>query len=715
MDSFKSTEDLLVSLFDSEGLEILNDPVRIKGLISDYFPQKSKENYAIKACLDKGFSKKLYSAITQDNHLSQLEISQLKEICVSELWMSDEALNYVMNTFVNALRRSKYSSQIHISSLKTNNTSKESNKTQKKQTSKTTNTNKQPNPKPSNSGPTIPINTQKQSPVYSIPTYANPNSVHNSVVPTTVPNIQKSAYYLPPSPQPVATQNNTNGQSNVNSGTTAGCITFIIIIIIAIFLFRGCIGGCSNEPTMTTSTAITTTESLPRHDIVLHVECEENLLFSKYDVAVLFDNQEVGTIEHGSSSSFTGLVTEGKHTIVFHEIDYKSISGSFDIDVSGPILINVKIHCAGSQVEIKEMTTAVPTTDPLSGRIQSSRHQRNGFSISSNIELNVADYICYIPNYWSEDTTQSVHSTSSYNYVAKTDIDDSFVRLLCTVFDDPDNYVFNAIQTRKEYKEHYVKSLVKGIDASNYTILRQETVSFGDVNGLLSVFEVTIEKNGAKYKALVCSFAFPSVDTQKFIQLELVASDNAQYEYTSDFLETLNSIKKPTNYSATATPIPSPTATPTATFTPTPSPTTTPTPTPTATFTPTPSPTTTSTPTPTATFTPTPSPTDTPTLEPIKKTNSRVAFSAKNKECTAYYIIDTLERTVYYFTSSDRKAKIGTIVSGNLESGITVSYIGSTETISYYENESIIVVHDSSGNDLHFNSCGLDEAEQVME
>ncbi len=118
MKRFKSIEDVLVFLFNTEGLEILNDPARINGFISDCFPKSFKERSAIKVCLDKGFSRRLYTAITQDNLLSQLEINQLKKLCTTELWMADEAIDYVMSVFIDALKNSQLSSQYEISSTK---------------------------------------------------------------------------------------------------------------------------------------------------------------------------------------------------------------------------------------------------------------------------------------------------------------------------------------------------------------------------------------------------------------------------------------------------------------------------------------------------------------------------------------------------------------------------------------------------------------------
>ena len=474
----------------------------------------------------------------------------------------------------------------------------------------------------------------------------------------------------------------------------------IIGLIVIVSLFRSCFFGSSSSSDSTTSSEVVATTTVRSYHLTLNVECEENLFFSKYDVVFLFDDQESGKIEHGSTKTFGGFVREGKHTIKFHESGHESVDGSREIDVSGPVTINCKIHCTSGQVEIKEFETSITATDPFSYKPQNIRQQRNGFDSNTNSRINIADYTCEIPGYWNDDPAQTINEDSYQKHVAKTDSDDSFVRLLYVTSNDADNSLFKKILNQKE---SYAKSVADGIGASRHTLLRQELIKYGDVTGLLTVMDVSIEKGGVSYRAGLYVFLFASAEEQKYIQIGLTVSNNADYEYTDDFIKTLSSIKKndgtvntstgetsesrtetsvETSISSTPTPIPTPASTPTPTPKPTPS--------------------------------PTPTPAPTPTPEPVTKTTTRFAYSSKAPEYTIYYIIDTKAKKVYYFTSSDRKAYVGTIASGNLESGITVKYPDGTETIAYSGDESRIVVHDSFGSDWYFDICNLGEAEKLM-
>lgn len=498
--------------------------------------------------------------------------------------------------------------------------------------------------------------------------------------------------------------------STNNSSASQGNLTWkhyligIIGFVIFASMIHSCLFGGSSSSTQTTREETTMTETTAKsYYVTVNVECEENLLFSKYDVIVEFDEQEIGKVDHGTTKSFTCMLTEGKHTLNFHESGYKNTDGSREIDVKEPITINCKIHCTSSQVEIKEYETSVTPTDPLSGKPVNGRQQRKGFNSNTNKKIRIADYVCEIPDYWSDDETQKQETASYQKHVAKTDADYSFVRLLYIASNDPGNSEFKSIMTNREL---YTKAIAEGIGASKYTLLKQEFAGYGEVKGLLTVLDVTLEKEGVKYDACLYSFAFPSAEEQKHIQFGLTVSDNAEYVYSDDFISMLESIRKNDGafYGF-------PDATSEGTLesketghleSVTPTPTTTPTPTPVPTPTPTPEP------------TPTPTPAPTPTPEPITKSSTRFAYSSERTEYTIYYIIDTKAKKVYYFTSSDRKAYVGTIKSGNLNSGITVKYPDGTETISYSGDETRIVVHDSFGGDWYFDSCNLKEAESIM-
>ena len=338
----------------------------------------------------------------------------------------------------------------------------------------------------------------------------------------------------------VSVNESTNGTSSSPKKTSwISWFVGVFCLLLLGSMLRSCIFGGSSSSIQTVNEEIVATTTARTFYVTLNVECEENLMFSKYDVVVLIDDKEAGIIDHGTTKSFTGNMYEGKHTIKFHESGYENVDGSCEIDVTEPVTINCKIHCTGSQVEIIEVEMSATEIDPLSGVPVSNRLQRNGFDSSTNKKLELGDFDCEIPDYWNIDKTNISEEGLNQSYVAKADND--FASLLCFVLDDPNNATIkDAISNKKDFAETFAGLF----GASRFTVLKQEVANFADVSGLLTVMDIIIEDNNVDTEARVYLFSFASTEKQKFIIIGFVESDTTKYEYTSDFIKTLKSIKK---------------------------------------------------------------------------------------------------------------------------------------------------------------------------
>lgn len=290
--------------------------------------------------------------------------------------------------------------------------------------------------------------------------------------------------------------------------------------------------------------------------------------------------------------------------------------------------------------------------------------------------LFVSNYICELPTYWKDDESQKIDTSSLQKHVSKAGDEGTFVRLLYSVSNDTLNSNFQVVLANKSA---YAQAIAEGLEATEYTLVKQEEMTFGEAKGLFTVLQAKIVKDDVKYSTLVYSFIFPSTQTQKMIEFGLTVSDNAKYNYFDDFIVTLKSLKKDISTSSTETETSEASG---------------------------------SSITPTTKATPTPVPTD------ITKTNDkRLAFKRAGTDYSIYYIIDMDEMKAYYFTSNDTKPTVGTIVKGDLKNGLTVNYPydGGTDIISYSKgNTNKIVVRDQNGFDWNFDICYLSEAEGIM-
>ncbi len=69
------------------------------------------------------------------------------------------------------------------------------------------------------------------------------------------------------------------------------------------------------------SSEATPEDNSPTYDVSVQVECNKNLIFSKYDVDILIDDRNIGTLEHGAVETFKCNLTEGEHNVVFQKED----------------------------------------------------------------------------------------------------------------------------------------------------------------------------------------------------------------------------------------------------------------------------------------------------------------------------------------------------------------------------------------------------------
>lgn len=108
------------------------------------------------------------------------------------------------------------------------------------------------------------------------------------------------------------------------------------------------------------------------HQVTIDVECESNLLFSRYDVDVFVDDVNQGTIDHGATRSFDLSLDDGNHTLRFAEKDDSSVDGSVEFEVSKKTSLKYRIHCTDSQIEVEEIKNLQPPMS--SSEVASSYH-----------------------------------------------------------------------------------------------------------------------------------------------------------------------------------------------------------------------------------------------------------------------------------------------------------------------------------------------------
>ena len=85
------------------------------------------------------------------------------------------------------------------------------------------------------------------------------------------------------------------------------------------------------------------------------IACEENLLFSRYDVNIFIDDELLGTLEHGATDTYTAELVEGEHTLKAEKEDESDVDGAVEFEVSENTELSYQLSLSRDQIEIEKI------------------------------------------------------------------------------------------------------------------------------------------------------------------------------------------------------------------------------------------------------------------------------------------------------------------------------------------------------------------------
>lgn len=104
-----------------------------------------------------------------------------------------------------------------------------------------------------------------------------------------------------------------------------------------------------------------------KYNVDLEVECNENLLLSKYDVRVLVNDTELGILEHGKTEKYSVELEKGECVFRVENEEDNTIDGTIKFDVAEDMKLKCKLYCKSDQIKIEQMQEVNPplSTDEL--------------------------------------------------------------------------------------------------------------------------------------------------------------------------------------------------------------------------------------------------------------------------------------------------------------------------------------------------------------
>ena len=100
--------------------------------------------------------------------------------------------------------------------------------------------------------------------------------------------------------------------------------------------------------------------------IDFEIDCETNLIFSTYDLIILFENEELGTIEHGKTGIFdVEIDSKGTYTLEIQSATDSSVNTKLDVKISRSGSYKYTVSCHSSEIEVSEVGKLTAPVVPM--------------------------------------------------------------------------------------------------------------------------------------------------------------------------------------------------------------------------------------------------------------------------------------------------------------------------------------------------------------
>ncbi|MEE0663496.1 MAG: DUF4839 domain-containing protein [Collinsella bouchesdurhonensis] len=97
------------------------------------------------------------------------------------------------------------------------------------------------------------------------------------------------------------------------------------------------------------------------YQVHLSVDCSENLFFSRYDLTIYVDSEEIGTLDHGAEDSWDLTLDKGQHTLRVQKKDDSSVDGRKTFKVDQNEKISCTVYAKHDQIEISQLEVKAST------------------------------------------------------------------------------------------------------------------------------------------------------------------------------------------------------------------------------------------------------------------------------------------------------------------------------------------------------------------
>lgn len=130
------------------------------------------------------------------------------------------------------------------------------------------------------------------------------------------------------------------------------------------------------DPSFGTSSPNQNTGDLYTVDVTF--ECTENLMFSKYDIDIYLDDQQLLRLKHGSTKELRLTLESGYHTFRFTKAGYYSPNGNVMVNVTSDLQAVIGLYCTMDAVNVDYSATEIKREESSGGTVTQSPETEPG-------------------------------------------------------------------------------------------------------------------------------------------------------------------------------------------------------------------------------------------------------------------------------------------------------------------------------------------------
>ena len=239
--------------------------------------------------------------------------------------------------------------------------------------------------------------------------------------------------------------------------------------------------------------------------VTIHVDFIPNLIFSTYDVEILWNGIEKGTLEHGEDQDFEFTVDPGEYTIAFESAESSSVKGEVSLTVDCDIEASYKISCYSDKVRVEtlyvdrltELAEGEVKLDVAASEYKYENYEDVTTALKTlgftNIKYNVLYDIVFGWTDEGEVESVSIAGSSDFNrgdvFIADAEV---IITYHMPEDADPSNITMNKSSSSYEGIDYLeVEQIFKGLGFTNITLDGTTIESTSYTDG--EVFEVELD------------------------------------------------------------------------------------------------------------------------------------------------------------------------------------------------------------------------------